>query len=116
MAEPELPIPHFVTLPPNTDNPEEPLRYDCSLCDKDVYNISMHAQFEHGVRQFTVSHEETPRDYGVVGHLCGIKGCSFDGNHDGDHSWETSFATEVVSESSAAAPPEQEIDDGWTEV
>lgn len=89
MAE-ELSEPHFVLLPPHTDNPEEPSRYDCSLCDDDVYNISQHAQFTHGVKKFTVYHEETARDYGVVGHVCGISGCSFDGNHEGGHSWEVS--------------------------
>jgi hypothetical protein len=94
----ESPIPHYVALKPHTDDPAEPIRYDCSLCDKDVYNLSMHAQFEHGVRRFTVEHDETERDYGVVGHACGVHGCTFDGNHEGRHSWEA--VTGDVTESS----------------
>jgi hypothetical protein len=104
----EKPIPHYVTLPPNTDNPDEPLRYDCSLCDKDVYNISMHAQFEHGVREFTVDHTETPRDYGVVGAVCGINGCSFNGNHEGRHSWEPEEPSISVIDSSTPASVKEE--------
>lgn len=80
--------PDYVVLPPHTENLDEPMRYDCSLCDKDVYNISMHAQFEHGSRKFTVDHVETPRDSFVVGAVCGVNGCSLDGNHIGPHSWE----------------------------
>lgn len=110
----ELPIPHFVVLPAHTDNPDEPLRYDCSLCDKDVYNISMHAQFEHGVKQFTVDHTETPRDYGVVGHLCGVSGCNFDGNHEGRHSWESPETTADITASSTP-PKDREIPDAGSD-
>lgn len=84
----EVPIPHYTMLLPHTDDPTEPMRYDCSLCDLDVYNISLHSQFEHGVRKFTVDNEEHERERPVVGHLCGISGCTFDGNHEGRHSWE----------------------------
>lgn len=94
MSDEDLPSPHYTLLPANTDLLEEAMRYDCSLCDKDVYNLSMHAQFEHNVRTFTVDHEETPRDYGTIGHLCGINGCTFDGNHEGRHSWQPDQSVE----------------------
>jgi len=88
--EADVQIPHFTLLPAHTEDLAEPARYDCSLCADDIFNISMHAQFEHGTKKFTVENdEEKPRvDTGVVGHLCGINGCSFDGNHEGLHSWQ----------------------------
>ena len=100
--------PHYVALPPHTDNPAEPIRYDCSLCDKDVYNLSMHAQFEHGSRTFTIDHTETPRETGVVGHPCGVKGCSFDGNHEGRHSWEPEDPSQGITRSATSAIDKEE--------
>lgn len=98
-----VPTPHYVMLPPHTDNPDEPIRYDCSLCDLDVYNISMHSQFDHGVRNFTVDNKEHERKQQSVEHRCGINGCSLDGNHDGPHSWESSAP--VTSDITASAAP-----------
>ena len=94
--------PHFTKLPPNTDDPTEQVRYACSMCDLDVFHISVHAQFDHDIADFTVDNKAQPRPGAGPKSLCSDNGCSYPGGHEGTHSWQNDAGELAVG---FVAPP-----------
>lgn len=86
-------IVHYQLLPRRiVDDVNELRAYDCSECDADIFNLSIHAQVDHGTHLFDVVNDtEYIRPYDAPFHPCGILGCTL-----GPHSTETAHSWQVL--------------------
>jgi hypothetical protein len=87
---------HYQLLPRHdSNNDKEIRRYSCSECPMDVFNINVHAQYEHDTLIFDISPEEKAREADAPFHPCGILGCDFPPHETGPHSWQSNVPEET---------------------
>lgn len=89
MASDKVTVHYQLLTRHDSENEEELRRYSCSECDHDVFNINVHAQYEHDTLLFDVDPEEIARSHDAPLHPCGIRHCTFPPHETGPHSWQT---------------------------